>query len=258
VLKALHQQGQIPHTGVSLSLEGEKWAQEQGTILTVSHGIGYKRALVDGLLQCMYGTSEMAPLLISCPGETLFRPLQGASGMIVPYVGGEDRPGQVTLYELVLPSDAPDGPQPSFCSDDGFCHPGDLFEPQTYVFRGRTGDLIKIIEGMCDPKYSWPHFSLHFYRPRPRARTHANSDASNGSIEVGVRSNCGDLIHDVVVVVVVVVVVSQMRPAPCMFVEAGETTPAGSQRTRRSISRCRCGGADRRVSEDVQEALFPF
>ena len=143
---------------------------------------------------------------MSRPGETLLRPVHGASGIMIPYIGGEDRLGQAPLYEMVLPSDAPDGPQPSFYSDDGFYHTGDLFEeiePEAYVFRGRTGDWIKTIEGMCDTKYAFFSSQAGLLIP----------GASNRSIEDGIRSNCEDLIEDVVVV-------GQMRPAPCMFVES--------------------------------------
>jgi len=93
---------------------------------------------------------------------------------MIPYFGSEDRPSPAHLFEMVVPIDAPDGLPPLFYSDDGFYHLGDLFQeiaPGAYVFRGRTGDWFKTIEGMCDTKYGTLLFTFSL-----RARAHAKSD----------------------------------------------------------------------------------
>lgn len=60
-----------------------------------------------------------------------------------------------TLYEIVVPADAPDSPHASFISNDGFFHTGDVFEEvekNLYIFRGRGDDWLKTPGGFCDTK----------------------------------------------------------------------------------------------------------
>ncbi|EGN93838.1 hypothetical protein SERLA73DRAFT_63440 [Serpula lacrymans var. lacrymans S7.3] len=185
VLHALKCMRQILHTGVALNREDEEWALHHALPLTT-----------------MYGTSETSPLLTSLlgndPSDRLLRPVHGASGQLIPAIPSSEDGSRPAMFEMVVPSDAPDSPHSSFFSADGFYHTGDLFEEVekgSFVFRGRSNDWIKTVRGFCDTK----------------------------SMEDIVRKACGDLIKDVVVV-------GLNRPRPVLMVEISDKTLSGMER----------------------------
>lgn len=86
----------------------------------------------------------------------LLRPIEGAQPLFLPH-GDQNNiqsSGGVQLYEMVVSTSADDAPPPEFWSDDGYYHTKDLFEKieDGWVYRGRAGDWIKVIDGFCDTK----------------------------------------------------------------------------------------------------------
>ncbi|KAI0742021.1 acetyl-CoA synthetase-like protein [Daedaleopsis nitida] len=174
-LQGLHQ---ILHTGVALNKEEEEWAFENKIRITTS-----------------YGTTETGPMLRSNIGfdasSRLLRPIVGANVVFLPH-GDQNNirtAGAVALYEMVVPTTADDCPTPEFWADDGFYHTNDLFEKidDGYVYRGRAGDWIKVLDGFCDTK----------------------------AVEDHVRQTCKDLVYDAVVV-------GNERRWPCLVVESAD------------------------------------
>ncbi|KAJ7171029.1 putative amp-CoA ligase [Mycena filopes] len=160
VLSALQGFRQIVHTGVALNPEDEEWARANHLPITT-----------------VYATTETASLMTTvignAPDDRLLRLLPGVSAKFIPYYD-TDAKKKSELLEMVLPPDAPDSPHPSLFSSDQLYHTKDLFEevkPGLYRFRGRAGDMLKIVYGFCDTK----------------------------AVEDIVRTTCGDLIHEVVV-----------------------------------------------------------
>lgn len=97
-----------------------------------------------------------------------------------------------------------------------------------------------------DMRYKVRHPPFHFFSARAHKLRPLIVRALSGSIEDGVRSCCGDPIHRVAVVVV-----GQMRPAPCMIVEAtrsGRADDGVSNLQVQIIARMNC----------VPSAPFPF
>ncbi|KAI0312049.1 acetyl-CoA synthetase-like protein [Amylostereum chailletii] len=176
IKEALKGLTEILHTGVALNKEDEEWARANGIkIVTV------------------YSTTETAPLLISGTGtglsDRLLRPIPGANPEFMPYEHLEDpSSGDRKLYEIVMRPPAPDCPPEVLRSADGIFHTNDLFEQVEeggWVYRGRAGDWIKVVDGFCDTK----------------------------NIEDNIRSECSDIVHDVVVV-------GTHRKYPCFVVES--------------------------------------
>ncbi|KAJ6522267.1 hypothetical protein B0H19DRAFT_1224039 [Mycena capillaripes] len=182
VLLALRAFRQIVHTGVALNRQDEKWAYTHRIPITT-----------------LYATSEtasvMTTVLGSAPEDRLLRLLPGVSARFIPYSLPDDpNPSTASqLWELIIPSGAPDSPHLSLFSSDQLYHTGDLFEevtPGLYRFRGRQGDMLKTLYGFCDTK----------------------------AIEDNVRKACEGLIHDVVVL-------GTNRPKIVLFVEVPAQEP---------------------------------
>jgi hypothetical protein len=91
----------------------------------------------------------------------LFRPLEGVHYEFRPVALEKDtlsgNQSGTSLVELIVLSDSPNCPHPSFRHVDGHFHTGDFFEevkPGQYASRGRTDDWIKSANGLrCDTKY---------------------------------------------------------------------------------------------------------
>lgn len=102
----------------------------------------------------------MISVLGNSPSDRLLRPVNGSGAQMIPNAtlmneGGDNGPGLSKLYEIVVPSSAPDSPDASFISSDGFYHTGDVFEEVSnglFVFRGRGDDWLKTPGGFCDTK----------------------------------------------------------------------------------------------------------
>lgn len=104
--------------------------------------------------------------MFSVRGTTLpvlFRPVEGVSYEFRPVTLEDDadatsgnKSAGVKLLELIVLSNSPDCPHPSFRHADGHFHTGDFFEevhPGQYASRGRNDDWIKSANGLrCDTK----------------------------------------------------------------------------------------------------------
>ncbi|KAJ7125830.1 putative amp-CoA ligase [Mycena crocata] len=185
VLAGLRSCRQILHTGGALNKEDENWAYEHDLPLTV-----------------MYGTSETAPIMTSVlgtnPSDRLLRILDGSSAKLVTHAP-QDSSESLQLWEVVLPAGEPDSPHPSLFGNENLYHTGDLFEEVEeglYIFRGRTGDWLRMQIGFCDTK----------------------------SIEDNVRKTCAGIVHDVVVL-------GSNRARPILFVETAAEVPGESAST---------------------------
>ena len=90
------------------------------------------------------------------PSDRLLRPIVGANPLFLPHGDRTNirSAGGVELYEMVVSTTADDCPTPEFWSDDGYYHTKDLFEKieDGWVYRGRAGDWIKLLDGFCDTK----------------------------------------------------------------------------------------------------------
>ncbi|KAJ7678090.1 putative amp-CoA ligase [Mycena polygramma] len=192
VLETLRGFRQIVHGGVALNREDEEWAYANGLPITA-----------------MYATSETATLMATKlgndPSDRLLRLLPGGSARLIPYnvidTDSDNTPSASQLWEMVLPSGAPDSPHSSLIADDGLYHTKDVFEevqPGFYIFRGRRDDWLKTVPGLVDTK----------------------------AIEDNVRKTCEGLLHDAVVL-------GTNRTKPCLFVEAN--TPWGTDEGRRCL-----------------------
>jgi hypothetical protein len=97
----------------------------------------------------------------------LFRPVEGSHYEFRPVTLGENtnfgNQPDTNLLELIVLSDSPNCPHPSFRHADGHFHTGDFFEEITlgqYASRGRNDDWIKSANALrCDTKYD---FHLRF------------------------------------------------------------------------------------------------
>ncbi|EIN06468.1 acetyl-CoA synthetase-like protein [Punctularia strigosozonata HHB-11173 SS5] len=218
VLQLLRQLRRIWYMGTPLGSEDEAW--------------GYNET--NGLkLQNYFATSECATLMISNigygPSASLLRIIPGTFAQMIPYQGGSE---DIPLYELVLPTEAPDGPHESMYSADGWYHTNDLFElvekgtsqsgenGDGYAYRGRANDWIKTNQGFID--------------------TIATEDA--------MRRLCGDVIHDAVVV-------GQGQPWPVFIVEtkSHKNVDEKSLLKREIIARMADWGKDRYKWERVDD-----
>src|ERR1700761_8567629 len=127
----------------------------------------------------MFGSTECGPMLISphhADPRGGLKPLPGTK-YIFPTVdqvtaSANDPP----VLELIVSSESPDLPSPSFLEEDNTFHTGDLFSIVSrgfYESRGRDDDWIKSFNSLrCDAK----------------------------AIEDNVRQSCGDLVLDCVTV----------------------------------------------------------
>ncbi|KAJ7705430.1 hypothetical protein B0H17DRAFT_1193111 [Mycena rosella] len=138
VLGALQSFRQIMHAGVALNRGDEEWAYAHDLPITA-----------------MYATSETATLMTtklgSSPSDRLLR-LPGGSARLIQYHAvaktGDTSSSSPQLWEVVLPSGAPESPHSSLFSDDDLYHTGDLFEEVQrglYTFRGRKDDWLKTV-----------------------------------------------------------------------------------------------------------------
>ncbi|KAF5636126.1 hypothetical protein F52700_5440 [Fusarium sp. NRRL 52700] len=125
------------------------------------------------------------------------------------------------LLELVVPPEAPNCPVPSFRSEDGKFHSGDLFvevKPGKYLFKGRNDNWIKMEPSLrCDTM----------------------------SIEANVMETCGeDLVSAVVAVGV-------GRPCPTIIVEPKEDCVSCANGTHN-------GASTQQLKEDILKRITPF
>ncbi|KAI0764537.1 acetyl-CoA synthetase-like protein [Trametes elegans] len=188
---ALKDLRQIFHTGVALNKEDEQWAYDNGLRIITS-----------------YSTTETAPLLRSRIGtdaaSRLLRPVRGANPAFLPYkdTDGGSSPG-LELYEIVVPAGADDCPPPALVAPDGYYHTGDIFQKieDGWVYRGRAGDWIKVLDGFVDTK----------------------------TIEDAVRKAGAGLVYDAVVV-------GNGRAAAVLLVESAEAGVAMDAEKRRALA----------------------
>jgi hypothetical protein len=181
VLKALQGFRQIVHGGVALNREDEEWAYANKLPITVfncpsMHLNQPSNSSIDDVcdLRNWYADLHSAKLetqtnsatlmttkIGSSPSDRLLRLIPGGSARLIPYAMAENSNDNTSassspqLWEVVLPSGAPDCPHSSLCSKDGLYHTGDLFEevqPGLYTFRGRKDDWLKTVMGFCDTK----------------------------------------------------------------------------------------------------------
>lgn len=99
----------------------------------------------------------MTSVLGSNPADRLLRFIPGSSVQMLRYFSKDDSNGTDAprLLEAVLPPGRNDSPHPSLFGEDNLHHTGDLFEevePGLYAFRGRSGDWLKTLGGLCDTK----------------------------------------------------------------------------------------------------------
>lgn len=171
-LKSLQKLEYLMYGGLGLDAADTAWAQEQGLVLVN-----------------VFGSTEVGIGLLS-NGSTKTADLERLPGSKVELIPIEDEGLGEQLYELVVPPEARDCPDPSLRSAvDGKFHTGDLFAesgPGKYTFKGRNDDWIKMEMALrCD----------------------------TGSIEKNAMATCGaDLVETVVVVGV-------GRPSPTLIVE---------------------------------------
>lgn len=92
----------------------------------------------------------------SDPSSRLLRPIGGANPEFRPHGDQNNIQGSVgaELYEMVVAPTSDDCPPREFLSEDGYYHTNDLFEKvdDGWVYRGRAGDWIKLLNGFCDTK----------------------------------------------------------------------------------------------------------
>jgi hypothetical protein len=100
----------------------------------------------------------LGPLMMSTPGfgptNYLLRPVPGLQASLIPF-------GRTSLFEMVVPKEAPDAPHSTFIGTDGLYRTNDLFEKiddNGYVYRGRAGDWIKTEAMLIDTKYIFRSF----------------------------------------------------------------------------------------------------
>ena len=181
-------------TGAPLPAGDLVWATENGLRIVNYFGL----TEVGGL---MY---TLPPKTAGDPAPHLFRPVPGTGAILVP-AEGVSEPQSAKLVEIVVPSDSPLFPGPSFASlADGHFHTGDFFEeiiPGRYEYRGRTDDWIKMSNA-----------------------TRCNTKA----IEDHIRSSCGHLISECVVV-------GSGRVCPAILVERNPLFKGDDEVVRREI-----------------------
>ncbi|KAI0739172.1 acetyl-CoA synthetase-like protein [Daedaleopsis nitida] len=174
VKEALKEIYQISHTGVALNKDDEEWAHANDVKIVSS-----------------YSTTETGPLMRARRGgdfsSRLMHPIEGTNPVLLPYNTEEGGP---QLFEVVIHADADDCPPPPLIAEDGYYHTKDIFEKidDGYVYRGRTGDWIKTVDGFVDTK----------------------------TIEDMVRKTCADVVYDAVVV-------GAGKPFPCLIIESAQS-----------------------------------
>jgi hypothetical protein len=92
----------------------------------------------------------------STPQDKLLYKLKPLKMQFLPFKSDDNDAGLTSIFEAVIPRDAPDGPDASFYGPDNLYHTGDLFErieDDGYVYRGRANDWIKTNAGLIDTKY---------------------------------------------------------------------------------------------------------
>lgn len=221
VLAALQGLDEILISGLSMSVEDQRWARSNGI----------------RVLDC-YASTEVAVMMLS-RGEQLedrlppLQPIEGVSYSFQPIAApaSTSESGYTNMHsrlvELVVLADSPDCPDRSLRAADGHFHTGDLFlevSPQRYVFCGRDDDWIKTeVSLRCDTR----------------------------AIEDNVYKVCGDLIGNCVVV-------GNGRPSPSVFVEPA-VVDMTEQRLKTEIMRRILPFHSRRyIHERVASADFIF
>lgn len=221
VLAALQGLDEILISGLSMSVEDQRWARSNGI----------------RVLDC-YASTEVAVMMLS-RGEQLedrlppLQPVEGVSYSFQPIAApaSTSESGYTNMHsrlvELVVLADSPDCPDRSLRAADGHFHTGDLFlevSPQRYVFCGRDDDWIKTeVSLRCDTR----------------------------AIEDNVYKVCGDLIGNCVVV-------GNGRPSPSVFVEPA-VVDMTEQRLKTEIMRRILPFHSRRyIHERVASADFIF
>jgi hypothetical protein len=94
----------------------------------------------------------------SSPQDKLLYKLPELKMQFLRFRSDDDEDDSTTnlIYEVVIPRDAPDGPDSSFYGADDLYHTGDVFQQidgDGYVYRGRADDWIKTAPGLIDTKY---------------------------------------------------------------------------------------------------------
>ena len=170
-LKSLQKLEYLTYGGLGLDATDTAWAQDHGLVIVN-----------------IFGSTEVGLALLS-DGSKNTASLKLLPGSKLEMIPIEDDGHKEQLYEVVVPPQSLDCPDPSLRAADGKFHTGDLFaevEPGSYTFKGRNDDWIKMEMALrCD----------------------------TGSIEKNAMATCGGDLVDTVVVVGV------GRPSPTLIVE---------------------------------------